>query len=510
MVSALSSGAVEGAAGGDPVAPVDRGPGVLGPGEAGAAPCGRLEGAGAGGQVAPQERRIERRRLLRGDQAQIDDLDLPLGAGMAVDGAVRLVERGDGCRHGVGGDSSAGERHLELVGLAEIAHVEAAAVPDGEVVEALAVDCRLALALHRGEELAHPAEIRLGGVAGEEAGDLAELEIGDQQAERRQRAGVTGHQHLSDTELARHHRGVDAAAAAEGDQAEVARIDAALDGDELDRLGHLRDQDAKDPEGGLHLAETGAPAQRLQNGVRPPGIQRHRAAGEVVRVQVAEHDRGVGRRRLLAAAAVAGGAGHRAGAHGADTQAAAGVEPGDAAATRAHRLEPHHRQPQRIAADAPLLGDGHLAVAHQGDIGAGAADVEGDQVASVREAADMLSRDDAGRRPREEHRHRLPTRHACRGNAAPGLHQVEPALALGQPGRELVDVVLDLGAHIGVEGSAAGALVLAEHRVHFARERNGQARAGGADDLGGSALVLRVGVGVEKADGEGLDAEALD
>ena len=67
------------------------------------------------------------------------------------------------------------------------------------------------------------------------------------------------------------------------------------------------------------------------------GIERHAPAVEIVRIEIAEHDAGVGHRRLVAAAAVAGRPRHGAGALRADAQQAAGVDPGDRAAAGADR-----------------------------------------------------------------------------------------------------------------------------------------------------------------------------
>ena len=53
------------------------------------------------------------------------------------------------------------------------------------------------------------------------------------------------------------------------------------------------------------------------------------AAGEIIRIDVAEDDRGVGHRRPLAAAAVAGGTGLRARRLRPDPQRAGAIDPGD-------------------------------------------------------------------------------------------------------------------------------------------------------------------------------------
>ena len=91
---------------------------------------------------------------------------------------------------------------------------------------------------------------------------------------------------------------VQRAAAAEGHQREAARIDAAADRHQADAFGHLHVDHPMDAERRLAHRR----AERLGDLFldRPHGevrVEAQRAAGEVGRVQVAEHDRGVGDRR---------------------------------------------------------------------------------------------------------------------------------------------------------------------------------------------------------------------
>src|SRR5579883_1683613 len=111
---------------------------------------------------------------------------------------------------------------------------------------------------------------------------------------------------------------------------------------------------------------------------RALGTQPEAAAREVVGIDIAEHDRGVGHRRLLAAAVVAGRAGLGAGGLRPDPQPARAVDPGDAAAAGADGVDVDHRHPHDIGVDLALRADQRLAFAHQGDVAARAADVDGD------------------------------------------------------------------------------------------------------------------------------------
>ena len=93
-----------------------------------------------------------------------------------------------------------------------------------------------------------------------------------------------------------------------------------------------------------------------------------------------EHEIGVGHRRLLAAAPVAGGAGDGARALGADDERAAGVESRDRAATGADRVDVERRQPDRISGDDPRRRRLGHAPAHEAHVRARAPHVERDRV----------------------------------------------------------------------------------------------------------------------------------
>ncbi len=104
------------------------------------------------------------------------------------------------------------------------------------------------------------------------------------------------------------------------------------------------------------------------------------AAEEIVRVEIAEHEVGVGDGRLGAALAVAGRSRHRAGAFRPDMQDAAGIDPRDRAAAGADARDVEAVQRDAVAADLAVHDQRRRAVHHQADIGRGAAHVERDQV----------------------------------------------------------------------------------------------------------------------------------
>ena len=111
-----------------------------------------------------------------------------------------------------------------------------------------------------------------------------------------------------------------------------------------------------------------------------------------------EHEVGVGDGGLLAAGAVAGGAGLGPGAVGADRQRPVLGDAGDGAAAGADRVDVDHRHLQRPGAHAALDRHLRLAAAHEAHVGAGAADVHGDQVGEPGRLADPPGADRRRRR----------------------------------------------------------------------------------------------------------------
>ncbi len=211
------------------------------------------------------------------------------------------------------------------------------------------------------------------------------LEVGGEQAERRERAGVARKDGALHLHLARHGSGVLAAGTAEGDKGEVARIGAALDRDLADRLGEIRRHDPVDAGGGFfdaHVELVGDPAKRLGGACE---VQAQRSPQQPLGVEDAEDQICVRHRRPGAATAIAGGAGIRSGRFGADPQRAAGVEPDDRAAACTDRVDV---DALRAGGDAPFHLDRvaavRLAVADQAHVQAGAAHVDGADIGLAR------------------------------------------------------------------------------------------------------------------------------
>ena len=165
-------------------------------------------------------------------------------------------------------------------------------------------------------------------------------------------------------------------------------------------------------------------------------IQRDRTARETIRIDAAKHHVGIGDRRLLAAAAIAGGSRLGAGAVGTDHDAAQRVDPRDRAASRANLHHVDDRNAHRnAAAFGETIGAGDLEVAgllrrvivDQSDLRGRAAHVErqGAIVAATRR--DAPRQDDAAGRTAFDQAHRKAARRFDRANTAGGHHQQQRA-----------------------------------------------------------------------------------
>ena len=179
---------------------------------------------------------------------------------------------------------------------------------------------------------------------------VVELGAGEEEPGRREEAGQRRHDGGADAEVGGQGGGVDGPGAAVRDEHELARVAAALGGDSAERAHHRRVREPVDAARRLGELEP----ERLgdaAHGLRGP-LRRH---GEIARCEragrdVPEHDVRVGDRGLLAAEAVAGGAGHGSRAPRADLERSGGIEPREAAPTRADLGDVDGRDPDELTA----------------------------------------------------------------------------------------------------------------------------------------------------------------
>ena len=330
---------------------------------------------------------------------------------------------------------------------------------------------------------------------------------------------------LRDVELVGERRGVDRPRAPEGDQAELARIVAPLDGHDAERLGHAVVDDARDPGRRLH--------DSLPERVRHVGTDRRFGrrridgeppAEEMGGAQEPEHHVRVGHRGPVAAAGVAGGAGLRARALGTDPQGAARIDPRDAAAARAHLREIDHRHPDGVAgaveppSDVPLpahlvLGGGlDAAVLDEARLGGGSAHVEGDEVRAANPVAEALRGDDSGGGSGFDGGGRHPERAGDVEHPAARPHDVERReRELRERRFQALEVGVEHRPDVGAHGGRAGPLELSDLGEDLARQEDGQAGEGGPQPRADALLVDVVEEREHEAHRDRLDVpEAAD
>ena len=186
--------------------------------------------------------------------------------------------------------------------------------------------------------------------------------------------------------------------AAKSDDAEIARIEAALNRDDAQRAQHDFVGDIDDALGGLF----GRKADRLTDlgdrGFGAGDIERHVAAEKNGR-QIAENDVGVADGRLGAALAVSDRPGLGAGAARANPQRFRQVRNlGDRAAARADAAHVERRHLGREISDLGRTRDRRLAVNDHRNVGRRPAHVEGEQLLEAGSPRDHDGRRDAAGR----------------------------------------------------------------------------------------------------------------
>ncbi len=340
------------------------------------------------------------------------------------------------------------------------------------------------------------------------------LHVDGEQPERRDVAGVRRHQHPRDAEDVHQPAQQQRAGAAEGGEGEVADVEAALDGDLAQRVGLVPGGDLQDAGGTGLRGQVELLGQLLDAGAGGGDVERDLAAEQVGR-DPAEHDVRVGDGDLGAALAVAERAGVRAGRLRADLEGALGREPGDGAAAGTDGDHVDHRDLRRVDAHAALGGERRLAADHHADVGGGAAAVAGEHLVEAGHLGDQRGTQGAGGRAREHGGDRLVHDLVGRQHAAVGLHHVErhpPRICTAvtgvrrEPVLDVVDVAREPGLHGGVDEGGHRAFVLAVLAQHLAGDRDHRVGVLLGEDRAHPLLVVGVGVGVQEADAEGVDA----
>ena len=235
--------------------------------------------------------------------------------------------------------------------------------------------------------------------------------IGDGRAQETDgRADARTHRHDDgfDADLFGKPAGMQGCAAAEGDHGAGGDVAAALDGMNARRIGHVLFDDFGDTCRRPEILEAQRSADGLLQGrLGTRFIKLDLAAGEIGGIDFAQRQIGIGDGGFGAAAAIADGAGGRAGAVRPDGDAVQFVDAGDGAAAGAdfHHFDDRnaHRNAGALhvavgAGDFEFAGAFRFAIGEQADLGGGAAHVEGEDFGQRAFGGDFGGEDGAARR----------------------------------------------------------------------------------------------------------------
>ena len=310
---------------------------------------------------------------------------------------------------------------------------------------------------------------------------------------------------------------MDRTGAAEREQGELLDVLAALDRVDACRGRHVLVDQLVNPPGRAHRLEAERPADpRFDRARRGRGIEAHLAAEKELRVEIAEHQIGIGHGRLVAALPVAGRARIGAGAVRPDLEQPEAVDPGDAAAAGADLDHLDHRHLDRqaaalleavLAVDLEICRDQGFAMLDQAGLGGGAAHVEREQARAVDQPAVVGGGERAGGRAGLDQAHGEAAGGLDVAHAAVRLHDEQGALDAdrAQALLEAPQITPGEALHVDVGERGRGPLVLADLRDHLAGQRAADLRGVRAQQLADRPLVRRVAVAVQEAHGDRLD-----
>ena len=383
-------------------------------------------------------------------------------------------------------------RHAELEALAGVAGVHRAADRHLFAIEALVAEC----AGRRGPKLGEGAVQRLGVVARalqDRTGHLAG-HGGHQHPEGGEEAGRRGHQRALDADPPRQLRHVKSARAAERDQAELAGVVAPLHRDHPQRALHGAVGHGQHSFGCLLQARAHPVGHAPQHGLDRFPVQRCGPPQEPPDGQPPEPHVGVRDGKGASAPPVARRPRLGPGALRPHLEGASGVQPRDAAAPRAHRVDVQHWHRHRLPVDGKLAGPERSSRA-QGDVGGRASHVEGDHLVEARSPSPVQRPHHAAGRTGQHGVHWLARGPPHRHGSAVGAHDRDPLRPgpLLDPGQ----VARDHRRHEGVDHRGGGPFVLAELGQQARRHRHRHATA--LQRRRHRLLVGRVRVGVQQA-----------
>ncbi len=326
------------------------------------------------------------------------------------------------------------------------------------------------------------------------------LDLRREEAERREVAWVSWHEHAWDPDLLSQGKRVHRPGAPKGDQREVARIVSALDRDLADRRGHPRHGDRDDAFGErLDGHRPTEPYPELGEGPVGAGrVDGDGAAEPLRRPDAAEYDVGVGHRRLRAAKAVGDGARHGAGAARPHLEASVDVEPRDRATAGADAVHVELRDLDGKSAEHAVGRRQRREITHQADVGRGAAHVVGDEVPHAGDLADEARLAHAAGGPRKDRLDRQASRRLRRHHAAARRDGEDAVRIAGgaQPLLEPGQIAVHDRLQVRIEHGRRKALELPIFGDDVSRAGYGQARIPAFRKVGDRPLMRRVQIRV--------------
>ena len=272
-----------------------------------------------------------------------------------------------------------------------------------------------------------------------------------------------------------------------------------------------------DGPGGIRHIDAERPGHGRLDGPSGGGlVEAHGAAGEPLRIEIAEDQVGVGDGRPRAATAVAGRPRLGARALRPNLNEPERVDLGDAAAARSDLDHADRRGRDGKAArlgettrtgDLELVGQWQDAVADQAGLRRRTAHVVGDHLRQFEETGESLRHHRAGDRPGFDQPHWEVCRGSGRADTAIRQHDLQrcrkPALA--GTCFEPAEIAAGQGLHVGVDHRRRAALELTDLGQHVRRQRDRDAVQGGGEQVARGALVGRVREGMQEADRDGRD-----
>ena len=307
-------------------------------------------------------------------------------------------------------------------------------------------------------------------------------------------------------------------AATKGDHGEIARIKATVERDQLQRVDHVVVGDPDDATRRLGLIGSQPLGHNTKCRRCRRHIRHHLAAAEIVTVDPAEPEVGIGRRRIHPAAPVSCRTRLCPGRLRPDMQFAEIIDPGDGAAAVADLDQIDHRHHHRIAGRGagaldPVIGlDPHRAALDQRAFRGGAADVDGQHIGFADQLAQFRSPPEARGRAAFDHGDRDAGDRFQRIHPAIALHDIGAALQplgaqpLGQPRQVALCHRLDIGRQHG----GIGAFIFPPLAGDLVRGDDGDPGPELADFGDGRGLMFDIGVGMQERHRDGLHAFGLE